>query len=256
MSDAGWLSRVGARNAGTMIRAIIFDFNGVIADDEAPHVACFCRAAAESGLSLTVEEYYDTYLGMDERTCAAALLAQRDGAVSEALLRSIIERKAELFRANMARHRPALFPGIVDFVAAAKTRYRLAIASGGRREQIQYALSGTPIEHEFAPIVAAEDCGIGKPDPAIYLLTLDRLNRLHCGAPSLSADQCLVIEDSLAGIRSAKASGMQVLALATTYPAEKLGEADLILKTLQGVTPASLMSSMPQVGQESDFQAP
>jgi HAD superfamily hydrolase (TIGR01509 family) len=239
-----------------MIRAIIFDFNGVIADDEAPHVACFCRSAAEAGLSLTIEEYYGTYLGMDERTCAAALLAQRDGAVSEALLQSIIERKAGLFHAYMAQHRPTLFPGIADFVAAAKDHYRLAIASGGRREQIRYALAGTPIEHEFDPIVAAEDCGIGKPDPAIYLLTLDKLNHLDGAAPSLSADQCLVIEDSLAGIRSAKASGMRVLALATTYPAEKLGEADLILQNLQGVTPASLLRRMAQFGQERGSPAP
>lgn len=236
-----------------MIRAIIFDFNGVIADDEAPHVACFCRALEEAGLSLTIEEYYGTFLGMDERSCAAALLAQRDGIVSEALLRSIIERKADLFRASTARHRPALFPGIADFVAAAKDRYRLAIASGGRREQIRFALGGTPIENEFDSIVAAEDCPIGKPDPAIYLLTLDELNRPHGAEPSLSADQCLVIEDSLAGIRSAKAAGMRVLALTTTYPAEKLTEADLVLPNLQGLAPASLMRRMSQISQERGF---
>ncbi len=236
-----------------MIRAIIFDFNGVIADDEGPHVTCFRQALAEAGLSLTVEDYYGTYLGMDERTCTSDLLARRDGTVSKALLQSIMERKADLFRAHTAQQQPSLFPGVVDFVAAAKDRYRLAIASGGRRRQIEYALGGTPIDNDFELIVAAEDCPIGKPDPAIYLVTLDRLNHLRGSRPLLLAHDCLVVEDSLAGIRSAKAAGMPVLALATTYPPEKLGEADLTLRDLQGIAPVSLMRRMAQTGQGRDF---
>ena len=217
-----------------MIRAIIFDFNGVIADDETPHLLCFQQSLAEHGLSITKEEYYGTHLGMDERICAAALLSARDGQCDNRLLQTITERKAELFRDYTASHQPPLFPGVVEFVKQARTRYRLAIASGGRRDQIDYVLRGTPIERDFAIIVSAEDCAVGKPAPAIYHYTLKLLNAKEPRPPLITARECLVVEDSLAGIRSARAAGMGVLAIATTYPVEKLHEADRVLPTLDG----------------------
>ncbi len=217
----------------TMLRAIIFDFNGVIADDETPHLRCFQQALAEFGLSLTHEEYYGRYLGMDERTCAGALLQLRDGRVDPGIHRAIMTRKAELFRTYTAAHKPMLFPGVETFVKAAKGRYRLAIASGGRREQIDHALNGTAIELDFEVIVSADDVAVGKPDPAIYLHTLKLLNARLPKPPLLRADECLVIEDSRAGILAGKAAGMRVLALATTYPADQLTDADLILQTLK-----------------------
>jgi HAD superfamily hydrolase (TIGR01509 family) len=241
--------------SANMIRAIIFDFNGVIADDETPHIVCFQQALAEVGLSLTKDEYYGTYLGMDERTCARMLLIARDGTCEEGMLSRIAQRKAELFRVFTAIHKPALFPGVAEFVKAAKSTYRLAIASGGRREQIDAALSGTPIEQDFELIVSAEDCPIGKPDPAIYRHTCERLNaagiKLHAIAPA----HCLVIEDSLAGIRSAKAAGMRVLAVATTYPVDKLGGADGVLTSLHRITPDIAISRMDQTGQASRLSA-
>lgn len=217
-----------------MIRAIIFDFNGVIADDETPHLLCFQQALEEQGLSLTKEDYYGSYLGMDERTCAAALLAARDGHCDRQLLQTITERKAVLFEDYTTSHQPPLFPGVIEFVQQAARKYRLAIASGGRRKQIDYALRNTPIEQDFAVIVSADDCAVGKPDPAIYHYTLKLLNAKEPRPPLIMAAECLVVEDSLAGIRSAKAAGMGILAIATTYPFEKLSEADLVLPALGG----------------------
>ena len=224
-----------------MIRAIIFDFNGVIADDETPHFHCFQQALEEHGLSITKEEYYGIYLGMDERTCTVALLTAWDGRCDRRLLQTIIERKAELFREHTASHQPPLFPGVVEFVKQAGTTYRLAIASGGRREQITDALRDTPIERDFAVIVSADECAVGKPDPAIYSYTLKLLNTKEPRPPLITAAECLVVEDSMAGIRSAKTAGMRVLAIATTYPLEKLGEADLVLPDLNGVTVGLIM---------------
>jgi beta-phosphoglucomutase-like phosphatase (HAD superfamily) len=227
-----------------VIRAILFDFNGVIADDETPHLLCFQQALMEAGLSLTKEDYYGAYMGMDERTCARLLLERRDGHCDEAQLLRIGERKAELFRAQTGRVKPPLFQGVVEFVKAAKGCYRLAIVSGGRKTQIEQALAGTAIERDFEAIVAAEDCPIGKPNPAIYLLTLDRLNARSRSEDSISPADCLVLEDSVAGIRSAKAAGMRVLGLATTYPIDKLCEADFVLPSLKGVSPEAAMASL------------
>lgn len=222
-----------------MIRAILFDFNGVIADDETAHVECFCQALQEFGLALSQDEYYGTYLGMDERTCTTLLLAARDGKSDMELVQRIQDRKAERFRLHPAAQKSALFSGVIEFVQAVIPLCRVAIASGGRREQIDRALRGTVIEQAVELIVSAEDCPVGKPDPSIYLLTLRRLNDVRL--PLLRPDECLVIEDSKAGIRAARAAGMPVLALATTYPAAELGEADRVLPSLVGVVPRTLL---------------
>jgi HAD superfamily hydrolase (TIGR01509 family) len=227
-----------------VIRAIIFDFNGVIVDDETPHVFCFQQALAEAGLTLTKEDYYGAYLGMDERTCTRLLLQQRDGGVEEADVFRIGERKAELFQVHTAQHRPTLFAGVVDFVKAARGRYRLAIASGGRRAQIHAALAGTEIEGDFDVIVAAEDCPTGKPDPAIYLLTLKRVNAGRGSGCDIPPWECLVLEDSVAGIRAAKAAGMKVLGVASTYPIDKLCEADCIVQSLEGLPPEAAIDRL------------
>jgi beta-phosphoglucomutase-like phosphatase (HAD superfamily) len=85
--------------------------------------------------------------------------------------------------------------------------------------------------------VSAEDIAVGKPHPAIYLHTLDRLNETRQPSESpLVAHECLVIEDSLAGITSALAAGMKVLAVAMTYPGDKLTDAHWVVPTLEGVT--------------------
>lgn len=224
-----------------MLRAIIFDFNGVIADDETAHVMCFQRALRAHGLSLTREEYYNTYLGMDERTCVTALIRRHRGHEDALLADAIHAEKARLFQLEFATMRPPLFPGVVDFVKAAGERCRLAIASGGRRAQIERALRGTPIEQAFLVTVSCEDAPIGKPDPLIYHTTLQRLNEATPRpVPELRASDCLVIEDSLAGIQSVHAAGMKVLALATTYQTDRLTDADLVLPSLEGLSPNSV----------------
>ncbi len=223
------------------LRAIIFDFNGVIADDETPHLLMFQQALREEGLTLTKEEYYETYLGMDERNCLAALLKKAGSARDPARAQRVHDRKVALFRDYTATHKPELFPGVADFVLKAKDRYRLAVASGGTRAQIADALRGSPIEQAFPLVVAAEDTTTGKPDPEIYLLTLAKLNDLSPKAiPSLKASECVVIEDSLAGIQSAKAAGMNVVGVATTYPAAALKEAHAVYPSLKAVTFAEL----------------
>lgn len=177
---------------------------------------------------------------MDERTCTAALLLKRDRACDPLLHARIIERKVALFRDYTSRHRPVLFPWVIDFVQQAREKYRLAVASGGRREQILSALAQSRIERAFELIVSADECPVGKPDPAIYELTLRRLNARLPKPPLLRADECLVIEDSRAGVQAGRKAGMRVLAITTTYPASRLSDAHLVLPNLEGVTPAEL----------------
>jgi beta-phosphoglucomutase len=223
------------RAVSDSLHAIIFDFNGVLADDETPHFICFRQALAAEGLELSREDYYGLYQGMDERNCAAALLAA-SGQHDVERLQRIIERKMALFREYETTQKPPLFRGVVEFVKEAAARYRLAIASGGRRAQIEFVLAGTPIERQLPIIVSAEDIAIGKPDPGIYRLTLNHINEANpVPTPPIQPGQCVVIEDSVAGIQAARWAGMKVVALATTYHPDRLGEADLVLPSLDGV---------------------
>lgn len=173
---------------------------------------------------------------MDERTCAAALLTRRDGNCDHAAHDRIIERTAALFQNHTATHTAALFPWVTGFVERAAGRYRLAIASGGRREQIRSALAGHPIEAAFELIVSADEGAVGKPAPAIYDCALRQLNANRPKPPLLRAGECLVIEDSPTGIQA----GMLVLAVATTSPASQLTDAHLVLPALDGADPADL----------------
>ena len=177
---------------------------------------------------------------MDERTCAAALLTRRDGTCDQATHARIIERKAALFHDHTATHPATLFPWVIGFVERAAGPYRLAIASGGKREQIRSALAGYPIEPAFEVIVSPDECDIGKPDPAIYEYTLRQLNAKRPRPPLLRANECLVIEDSRAGIQAGVRARMRVLAVATTSPASELTAAHLVLPALDGVDPADL----------------
>jgi beta-phosphoglucomutase len=221
---------------GSTLRAIVFDFNGVIADDELLHFLSFQQVLSEHGLSLTKKEYYGTYLGMDERICAEALMKAQTGRVDQGQLDRIAGHKAAMFNVLTATQKPLLFPGVIEFVREAGTRCRLAIASGGRREQIEDALRGTPLERDFAVLVSAEDAPVGKPDPAIYVMALSKLNTAApVPQPSVTPAQCLVIEDSVAGIQSAHRAGMKVVAIATTYPAAELKEADMIASSVRDI---------------------
>jgi len=107
---------------GAALRAIIFDFNSVIADHETPHLLCFQQALAEAGLSLSREEYYGTYLGMDERTCATALLERRDGICDPTIHAGIIERKAGLFREHTTLTNRHCSPGPSGSCSARRER--------------------------------------------------------------------------------------------------------------------------------------
>jgi len=235
--------------------AIIFDFNGVIADDETPHFLAFQHALAEEGIALSSEEYYGTYLGMDERNCLSALLRERTGDNDPVREQRIHDRKAFLFHADTAEHKPPLFPGVASFVAEAAARCRLAIATGGRRAQVLSSLKGTAIERSFELIVSAEDISVGKPDPGIYQLTLQRLNTRGVGSQPLHPHDCLVIEDSVAGIQSAVKAGMIVVAVATTYPAHRLHEAHRVIDALDGIRFEDLAKLFDDAYEERDGRA-
>ena len=222
------------------LRAIISDFDGVIADSEPLHLAAFQSVLAEVGLSLTEQRYYESYVGYDDRTCFAAVAASAGRPLAEATIAALCERKAKRFVETMVRDLQG-FDGGAEFFRAMARHCPLAICSGAVREEIVVMLRHLQLADCFGPIVSADDVSASKPDPEGYLLAMERL-RAELGPPPLQAEACLVIEDTIYGIRAARAAGMAVVAVTHTAPAEQLQEADLIVDGFAALSPARLAS--------------
>jgi beta-phosphoglucomutase len=219
-----------------MLRALIFDFDGVVADNEPVHFATFQSVLREIGLPLTEAEYYDTYLGYDDKGCFAAVLAAHNRPASHPLIEELVARKARAYLDRIKQHL-VIFPGVRELVRQAAARYRLAIASGALRHEIEFILEEAGLRKEFEHITSAEDVTRGKPDPEGYLHALASLGRsTPPGQAKPAAGECLVIEDSIPGIRAARAAGMRVLAVANTHAAQDLREADAVTPTLADVS--------------------
>ncbi len=158
------------------LSAIIFDFDGVIADTEPLHFAGFRQTLAEIGISLTESDYYANYLGYDDRGCFIAALTAHQRPTDPAALTQLMQRKAYAYLESVKNHL-AIFPGVREFVCEAAAAYPLAIASGALRHEIEVILEQAGLQKEFLHITSAEDVTKGKPDPQPFLHALKALNR-------------------------------------------------------------------------------
>ncbi len=213
-----------------MLQAIIFDFDGVIADSEPLHYAAFRHVLAEERISLTEFQYYTDYIGMDDKGCFSTILARHDRSSSPDVLTDLIQRKSTYFHDHVTQN-ICLFDGVVDFIHLLATRWPLAIVSGALRGEIKLILGSTGLGDAFHVIISAEDVREGKPHPEGFLKGLDALNSVE-KSPTVHPGDCLVIEDTIPGIDGARAAGMRCLAVTNTYPREKLTHADAITDSL------------------------
>jgi beta-phosphoglucomutase len=217
-----------------MLRVVIFDFNGIIVDDEPIHFELFRRVLAEEGLNLTEEDYYGRYLGFDDRGAFTAAYRDHGRRLDEAELIRLIERKSAYYK-KAIQTEVKIFPGVQTLVANLARTFPVAVASGALRHEIETILSTAGLLKHFAVIISAEDVNQGKPDPEIFLKALARLNdRLENGPPIVAAE-CLVIEDSKEGIRGALRAGMKCLAVTNSHPVELLNEANAVVHSLEEV---------------------
>ena len=221
-----------------MIRAVIFDFNGVLVDDEHLHFAMFQEVLAEEGVDITEDDYHHKYLGLDDRGCFAAALDDGGQTSNEPRLDDLIARKAVRYAANAAKE-------LNFFAEAAQTLERLgsvfpiAINSGALRPEIEFALGLIDRRRFVREIVSAEEVEHCKPHPQGYQMALEVLRR-EPGFGDLAPHECVVFEDSLAGVISAKGAGMHAVGVSNTYPTDELraSGADAVIDGLVGIDPA------------------
>ena len=216
-----------------MIKAIFFDFNGVIIDDETIQMKAYQEVLRGHEITLT-EEMYMGALGMSDKTFVQSMFAQAKKPLPDPLLEEVLGAKTDLHR-QMIEDLP-LFPGVLKFLKAASREFQLGLVSMATLVEVSYVFQRANLTPLFTVIVTAEDASVCKPAPDCYLAGLLKLNekRQHDRQLPLLASECLAIEDSPPGIQSARAAGMRTLGVTNTVPEQALRDAgaDVVTRSL------------------------
>jgi beta-phosphoglucomutase len=206
-------------------RGVIFDFDGVLVDSEPLHVRAFQDVLAAYGRTLTDAEYYGNYIVYSDREVLERFLPA--GEALEAALAAKVRRYQELMEGGV--------PVFQDCLAllARTDGWRVGLATGSIRHEVERVLKSLRIRGRFAAIVTREDCERGKPDPEPFLRAARGL--------ALPPRRCVAVEDTPGGVRAAKAAGMACIAVTHSCPRESLAEADLVVDDLFSVRLAAVL---------------
>ena len=211
-----------------MITAIVFDFDGVIADSEVLHLRAYQATLEPLGVELTRSAYFARYLGFDDQGVFSTVSADQGLGLSAAQINALIARKTAVFE-SLEAEAEMLFPGAAACVRRLAGAFPLGIASGALRHEIEAVLDRSALRPYFAFIVASGDTRSSKPAPDPYL----RAAQLH----ARPAEECVAIEDSQWGLESARTAGLACLGVTHTYPRAELAAAHRIVDSLDEITP-------------------
>lgn len=215
------------------MRALIFDFDGVIVDSEPAHEVAL-RAALESlGLTLSHDEFLNKCLGKGDRNCLVAVAAGQGRTLSEPELDALMDRKAAAFLDLVETGRIRAYQGTLALIAAAAERVPVAVCSGSGRRSVEPVLRKFGLLPLLGAVVTADDVARTKPDPEPYLLAATRL--------AVAPAHCTAIEDTPTGVRSARSAGLRVVGVCHTVAAERLAEAHVIVPGTETLTIAALL---------------
>jgi beta-phosphoglucomutase len=225
-----------------MIKAIFFDFNGVIIDDETIQMKAYQEVLRGHQIEL-VEEWYFDALGMDDRTFVRSMFERAKQPLTDPVLETVLNAKTDMHRGMIEDQLP-LFPGVLTFLKAASREFSLGLVSMANKTEVGYVFQRANLTPLFSVVVTAEDASVCKPDPDCYLTGLRKLNELRQQERKLPllASECLGIEDSPPGIQAARASGMRTLGVTNTVTADALRSAgaDVVTASLADWNPEAV----------------
>jgi beta-phosphoglucomutase len=213
-----------------MLRAVIFDFDGVITDSEILHFRAINQVLAHYGTQITKNDYYKKYLGFNDADCYEAFINHGLLKTGTHQIKELIEEKKKIYK-QLAQTEGKMIEGVHDFLEMLeRNSVPMAICSGSLLTEVEMVLEDARLRHLFEVIVSGEQVHKGKPDPEGYVLTLKRLNENH--KKPIASEQCVVIEDSHWGLEAAKEAGMHTIAVTNSYDAKQLKMADKIVDRL------------------------
>ncbi len=225
-----------------MLRAIIFDFDGIIVDSEPIILKLTQEMAAQEGWTVSADEYYRDYLALDDRGILEHLYASHRKPLNVARRDELVAWKAARYLEIIRDGLPAI-SGAVEFVTEMANLYPLAIASGSLRVEIEHLLRKLGLREKFPVLATADDCQHSKPDPEVYLLALARLRALPIFRDNpLQSSDCMAIEDAPLGVVAAQAAGFKCLALTHSRPADELQHADWVTREFADVRISEILT--------------
>ena len=206
------------------IEAVIWDMDGVIADTAPFHLKAWQQAFQKRGTNFTEEDFRHNF-GQRNDTIIRDTLGQ---SVSQSEIDVIAQEKETIFR-NSARGKIKPLPGAIELIKSlSERRIKMALGSSAPLENIQLLTQSLGINNYFDVIISGRDVSEGKPNPQVFLLAARKLG--------VEPENCIVIEDAVAGVAAAKKAGMHCLAITNTHPSQSLHQADLIVDSLEAIT--------------------
>jgi beta-phosphoglucomutase family hydrolase len=210
--------------SGSKLEAVIWDMDGVIADTAPYHLRAWQHVFHERGVSFTEADFRRNF-GQRNDTIIRNVLGEE---VSQGEIDAIANEKEKNFRHRVRQNIKPL-PGAVELIKSLKEHgFSIALASSAPMENIRLITQSLKIHNCFDAIVSGWEVTKGKPDPQTFLLTAEKLG--------VEAENCIVIEDAIAGVTASKRAGIHCIAVTNTTPREDLREADLVIDTLEEIT--------------------
>lgn len=210
------------------LKAILFDFNGVIINDESIHEQLIKQLLLGENLTLTQGEYECTWFGKSDRACLRDLLNNRGRVVNEAYLTKLLHKKSEAYLQELEKlEKLPIYPGLEDLLFQVRSLHnisddnspavKIGLVSGAVRQEIDTVLQRANLAELFQVIIADDDISSSQSEADGYLLAVERLNQQFPDL-NLQPSECLAIKNTLIGVQAAKSAGMQVVGLANNYP--------------------------------------
>jgi len=222
-----------------MLKAVIFDFDGVITDSEVLHFRAFNSVLNAYGVELNTQEYYKSYLGFSDVDCFKFLIQQGRLGITENEIPLLVVKKTAIYE-DLAKNEGKLIEGVRDFLAMLdQNDIAMGICSGALLPEIEMILEDANLRDHFQTIVSAEHVKKGKPDPEGFLLALKRINAKR--PDPVKPAECVVIEDAHWGLQAATSAGMHTVGVTNSYEAGRL-KAEIVVGNLKELALADLQS--------------